>query len=293
MRYVFDEPEAPQAPAAAARPSPRYAADLRRELSERNIIWARKNNFAHELSFGTVPAVLYRENEEGEHGNFHPASYSRIKKNQDWRRRLRKVHTSARKILLSRDTSRCELDSSNSSDALLMSVLCHPQALQQSSRLHTLLGVDATANPVFGYRPHIPLKNGRVDSTEIDLRLGDLLVEAKLTEYDFQTAPWRMIERYRDCEEVFNLDELPRSGDSALSYQLVRAVLAAYAENGARFCVLCDARRPDLIASWYRVLQCVRHSGLSCRLMLVTWQEIKIACPGSLQRWLQEKYGIA
>jgi len=292
MRYVYDEAAPEKEPSAAARPSPRYAAELRRELSQRNVLWARKNNFAHELSLGAVPAVLYRHDEEVGHGNFHRAAYARIRKNPEWERRLKKAHTSARKILLSRDRERRELDSSNSSDALLMSIFCHPQALGPGARLPALLGVDAETVPVFGYRPRVPLKSGRADTTEIDLRLGNLLMEAKLTEYDFQTAPWRLVERYRDCEEVFDLDDLPRSGGLVESYQLIRGVLAAHAEENARFCVVCDARRPDLIASWYRILRCVRCPGLGCRLMLVTWQEIHAACPPALQRWLQEKYGI-
>ena len=59
------------------------------------------------------------------------------------------------------------------------------------------------AQPAFGSRPGIPLRNGRTDRTEIDMKLGDLLIEAKLTEVDFQKAPARMIERYRDIDEVF------------------------------------------------------------------------------------------
>ena len=291
MRYVYDEAAREKEPSSPGRPSPRYAAELRRELSQRNILWARKNNFAFELSLGAVPAVLYRDDENG-HGNFHRAAYARIRKNPDWERRLKKAHTTARKILLSRDRDRRELDSSNSSDALLMSIFCHPQALGPHARLPALLGVDAEAAPMFGYRPRVPLKNGRADTTEIDLRLGNLLMEAKLTEYDFQTAPWRMVERYRDCGEVFDMEELPRVGDSIESYQLIRGVLAAHANGSARFGVVCDGRRPDLIASWYRILRCVRRPMLGCRLMLVTWQEIHAACPPTLQRWLEEKYGI-
>ncbi len=291
MRYIFDQAEI-QKSSEVARPSPRYAAELRRELSERNILWARQNDFAHESSLGAVPSVLYREDEEGRHGNFHAAAYFQIKKNPGWCRRLRKVHTTARKVLSSRDTDRCELDSSNSSDALLMSIFCHPQMSERNSQLRLMLGVDNEAAPIFGYRPHIPFKNHHSDSTETDLRIGNLLIEAKLTEYDFQTAPWRLAERYRDLEEVFDVEDLPRSGGSLLSYQLVRGVLAAHAEAGVRFCVLCDARRPDLIASWYRILQCVRYPELRCRLMLLSWQETTAACTNSLQRWLQAKYGI-
>ncbi len=84
------------------------------------------------------------------------------------------------------------------------------------------------------------------------MKLVDLMVEAKLTDTGFQTAPARMIERYRDLEEVFDLAELMVSGNVIRGYQLIRGVLAAYVTGGS-FCVLCDARRPDLIESWYLV----------------------------------------
>ncbi|MGC1781026.1 MAG: hypothetical protein WA708_00740 [Acidobacteriaceae bacterium] len=290
MRYIFEnraDHEIPVSRGQSARP----AADLRRGLSERNIAWAHRNRFAHEVSLGEVPVVLYREDEQSRHGNFHPASYPRILQNTNWNLRLKKVHTTARKVLLSRE-HRCELDSSNSSDALLMSIFCHPQLLRADCRLRSLLGIDRHAEPTFGYKPRIPLKKNSYDSTEIDLRIGNLLVEAKLTEFDFQTAPWRLLERYRDLEEVFEVEELPRSGESWLSYQLLRGILAAHAEADTRFCVFCDDRRPDLIASWYRILQCVRYPELRCRLGVLTWQEIAAACAGSVQRWLREKYGI-
>lgn len=49
----------------------------------------------------------------------------------------------------------------------------------------------------------------RRDNTEIDMRLGELLVEAKLTESDFQSANIGLISRYRDLETVFHIEELP------------------------------------------------------------------------------------
>lgn len=267
------------------------AGELRRELGERNIAWARQTRAAHEISLGLAPAVLYDEDEQGRHGNFHPASYTRIQRNPPWRARLKKTHTSARKVLVSRETRR-ELDSSNSSDALLMSIFCHPQNARTGNRVYALLGVSDKVKPEFGYRPCIALKNGRYDRTEIDLRLDTLSIEAKLTESDFQSAPIRLVERYRDLETVFDVGSLPRAGESLQSYQLVRGILAAHAEPDGRFCVLCDARRVDLIESWYRVLQCVHDPDLRCRLGLLTWQEVSAACGAALQRWLSAKYGI-
>ena len=74
------------------------------------------------------------------------------------------------------------------------------------------------------------------------MRVGDLLVEAKLTESDFQSARMELIERYRDLEEVFDVAELPVRGGRVMGYQLIRGTLAAHA-SGSSFCVLCDARQ--------------------------------------------------
>jgi hypothetical protein len=117
------------------------------------------------------------------------------------------------------------------------------------------------------------------------------MVEAKLTETDFQTAPARMIERYRDLDAVFDREELMMSGDAVPGYQLIHGVLAAHATGGS-FCVLCDARRPDLIENWYSVMRAVRSCVLRCRLQLLTWQELSTVLPRSLQKFLAAKYGI-
>ena len=129
MRYLID-PEFRVAPPIRARRSDNaLSASLRQDLSIRNLLWATSRSLAHEVTMGSPPAILYREDDAGVHGNFLPESYSAIKGKPAWNRRLTKVHTSARRALLSRDTNRRELDSSNSSDALLMNVFCHPETL--------------------------------------------------------------------------------------------------------------------------------------------------------------------
>jgi len=100
-----------------------------------------------------------------------------------------------------------------------------------------------------------------------------------------------MIERYRDLDEVFDREDLMMSGDAIRGYQLIRGVLAAYATGGS-FCILCDARRPDLIENWYAVMLAVRSCVLRCRLQLLTWQELTAVLPKSLQKFLAAKYGI-
>jgi hypothetical protein len=123
------------------------------------------------------------------------------------------------------------------------------------------------------------------------MRVGDLLVEAKLTESDFQTARPSLIERYRDAEDVFDVAELPMRGGKVLGYQLIRGTLAAYA-SGCSFCVLCDARRPELVEIWYAVMRAVRSFEFRCRLKLLTWQELAGVVPRELSEFLAEKYGI-
>lgn len=123
------------------------------------------------------------------------------------------------------------------------------------------------------------------------MRIGDLLVEAKLTEGDFQKADKRVLETYRDFRDIFDTDPLPQTERHYLSYQLLRNVMAAH-HLGCAFCVLLDARRPDLIEAWYAVMRCVRPVDLRTRLRILTWQELAAALPGSLQNFLTQKYGI-
>ena len=65
-----------------------------------------------------------------------------------------------------------------------------------SVRVLGMLGIEPPVQPEFGFKPRTPLKNNRRDNTEIDVRLGQLLVEAKLTESDFQSAGFDLISRY-------------------------------------------------------------------------------------------------
>lgn len=267
-----------------------WAASLRRELSDRNRQAAILEDLAHELTSGDTPSVIFDLDTKGRHGNFHPLSYRNICADPRWARRLRKVHTASRTVSPATGRRWMELDCANSSDALLMNIFCYRRAVRDPE-LASLLGVRCGEKPEFGFRPGIPFRDGKADRTEIDMRLGNLLAEAKLTETGFQTAPLRMVERYRDFEEVFNREYLPGGTRTISSYQLVRGALAAHATGGS-FCVLCDARRPDLIEQWYSVMAAVRCSTLRCRLKLLTWQELKAALPHSLQSFLALKYGI-
>jgi hypothetical protein len=267
------------------------ASQLRRELAFRNRQYAARRELSYRESYGDSPVVCYLPSEDSEiHGNFLPETYRAILSNDNWRSRLNKVHTSARSSLPREDHTWRELDSCNSSDALLMNVFCHP-GLNNCRGLLDLLGVEAGAQPEFGVRANVPLANGRFDRTEVDMRLGSLLVEAKLTETDFQSAPKSALESYRDFAEVFDARRLPGDRLRYQGYQLVRNVLAA-AITGGSFCVMLDARRPDLLEMWFGVMSSVRDLDLRLRCKVVTWQELVDALPSRLQPFLEEKYGI-
>ena len=137
------------------------------------------------------------------------------------------------------------------------------------------------------------MMNGRVDCTEVDLCAGDLLIEAKLTEGDFQTVRWELPRRYRDFDVVFDSDRLPGDASKLHGYQLVRGILAAFADETGRYCLLCDERRRDLIDLWFKVLSAIRRYDQRWRCILVTWQELSETLPTPLRVWLQQKYGIA
>jgi hypothetical protein len=266
-----------------------FANLLRRELGERNRRFQQKYALAGALSYGSSPVVVYEPNASS-HGNFHPGSYNAILENPDWHRRLAKVHTAYRSSLPKHDRKWCELDSSSSSDALLMNVFCYPGVFEVSS-VQNMLGLEAAGVPQFGFKARVPLLNNKFDRTEVDMKVGDLLVECKLTESDFQTKAKPVVDNYRDFKQVFDRRGLPQSKEKYEGYQLIRNVLAAYALD-CSFCVMTDARRPDLIEFWYSVMRCVKIADLRIRCKVLTWQELSPVLPGDLNEFLDEKYGI-
>ena len=313
-----------------------YASQLRRELGLRNRRWARGRAYVE--SYGTPPVIVYCE-ADGRHGNFFDAAYAAIGSRPEWMRRFDKVHAQGRALPKAESGRKWrELDSSMSSDALLMNVFCTP-AVVETPAVRQTLGVESEGLPVFGWKARVPLASGRFDRTEVDMRWGALLVEAKLTEGDFQTRAAQVVEGYRDFDAVFERELLPRvelrttrrrtaaefaeeftqeweepadDTDAArefqagivarareaeaaepgyASYQLIRNVLAAYAED-CSFCVLHDERRPDLREAWYAVMSAVKSAEMRVRCKVLTWQELAALLPGELQEFIDLKYGI-
>jgi hypothetical protein len=268
----------------------RYAALLRQELSSRNATYASALGLPHATTYGEMPVIVYKSSVgERKHGNFFNASYRSILKTPGWRHRLEKVHTAERRSLPQNDNGWKELDSSTSSDALLMNVFCCPR-VASSPTVALKLGFEVGELPEFGFRAGVP-RDGCVDRTEIDMKLGTLLVESKLTETDFQNQRPGIVESYRELHEVFDGELLPRLNGQYISYQLIRNVLAAH-HLGLGFCVLLDARRPDLIEAWFAVMRCVRLVDLRTRCKVLTWQELAELLPDELQVFLDHKYGI-
>jgi hypothetical protein len=279
-------------PVPVRRKRMNWAGSLRRELSQRAEQYARKNGLPHCLSYGQAETLCFEPYDSGSrHGNFLPSTYKAIPRNPNWRRRLEKVHSQGRKSLPRYENEiRRELDACVSSDALLMNVFCYPGVFRDG-RVGSMLDAKPDAIPNFGFRARVPLADGKSDRTEVDMRLGDLLLEAKLTESDFQKAPKGVVRAYRDFSKVFDSEGLPQTDRDFLSYQLIRNVLAAHA-SGCDFCLLTDARRPELIEDWYAVMKCVRPVDLRLRCKVLTWQELTIALPRGLRVFLSEKYSI-
>lgn len=268
------------------------AAALRRDLAVQAEKYARSKAIPHCLSYGDSPVVCFSPYEdEARHGNFLNSSYKAIKTQPEWRKRLAKVHTLGKRSFPATERGRwMELDTCTSSDALLMNIFCYPRVLWNGN-VSALLGAQPHESPKFGYRARVPLTNGRFDRTEIDLQFGGLLIEAKLTENDFQSAERGTLLAYRDLAEVFDCEQLPQTRSRYTSYQLIRNVLAAYALN-CSFCVLIDARRPDLADAWYAVMKCVKSIELRTKLRMSTWQEVAGVSPLKLRQFLRTKYGI-
>jgi hypothetical protein len=164
------------------------------------------------------------------------------------------------------------------------------------------------------------------------LRLGSLLIEAKLTESDFQTRKAEIVEAYKDFDLIFDRESLPRveislgrrkeavefpedysqeyepvvEGTFAIAPARVPAIAVAPGYAGyqlirnvlaahaqrSSFCVLHDERRPDLREAWFQVMAAVTSAEMRVRLKVLTWQELAWLLPAGLQEFLDAKYGI-
>jgi hypothetical protein len=64
-----------------------------------------------------------------------------------------------------------------------MNIFCCPSVLRDQT-IALQLGFEVGDIPEFGFRARIPRDDKRLDRTEIDVKLGTLLVESRTTERD-------------------------------------------------------------------------------------------------------------
>jgi len=266
-----------------------FSTDLRTELNARAQRYAQNHSFRSYQSLGHPPTILFSSDSEHQfHANFLPATYRAILADPQWAVRLTKPHQRKKALPPERRDRACELDSCTSSDALLMNIFCHPDFCPSNS---PMFPGTSGLRPEFGAPGNVQLTSGASDITEIDLRIGGILCEAKLCEADFTQAPASRLRTYAAFSELFDDAALPRAKSDYDCYQLLRNVMAA-AQHDCSFRLLIDRRRADLLDFWKRISAAIRHPIVKERCAVVFWQELAAFAPPDLRGFLSEKYGI-
>ncbi|MFA5646653.1 MAG: hypothetical protein WDA18_09960 [Candidatus Ratteibacteria bacterium] len=264
---------------------------LKREIIENAHSYAEEKSIPYYESRGKAKVVMFELYDNGkDHGNFLSASFNRILSHIEWKKRLEKQHQQKKALPEDRQKKAKELDSCNSSDALLMNIFCYP-GITKRLKLSGLFGDYDLQEPEFGINGKVPFKDGKYDTTEIDMKIGNVLVEAKLTEKDFTEKRKTHLSTYQNFEDIFDIFKLPQNNINYLHYQLIRNILAAYAHK-ISFFLICDERRPDLVKFFDDVRVCIKSESLKKRCHLLFWQQIASIVPVDLQEFLKVKYGI-
>jgi hypothetical protein len=220
-------------------------------------------------------AVIFKNLED----NFLTSSYMNIQKNPQWKFRTSKVHANLKDGTL-------EMQSSNSSDALLMNIFCNP-GVEKWSGLHNLLHIDPSSGIEFGWNP--TFENEILHPTEIDMKIGNIIFESKLTEESFTEKDKKIVERYPNFHAVFDSHFLESSEVGYKHYQLIRNILTVYKYDFS-FSILVDETRTDLIRALYNVIEAIKEPEVRNRVSFFTWQEIAAVCGTELKDYLQQKY---
>ena len=181
------------------------------------------------------------------------------------------------------------MQSSNSSDGLLMSVFCHPRIASWKG-VSDFLGFRPVARK-FGGLAVVAKSGTEGDRTEIDLAVDEYFVEAKLTETDFTDSPVSNVRRYEQFASCFVIDSLRVRNECYCNYQVIRNVLAA-AQHGKRHMLICDGRRSDLVREYFATVSCVRDEQVRMKCRVVFWQEIVRVAGEELATFLDARYGI-
>lgn len=258
-----------------------YASNLKQELKSLAMNYANKYNLNYTMP---VPnsAVIFTEVQS----NFYKKSFTNITNKPNWKERLGKTHP----YFKSRDVK--EMQSSNSSDALLMNIFCHPK-MSKWKGIAQLFGQSKIKYIDFGCKPGI-FKNGKpeIQRTEIDLIINNRIIcEAKLTEADFTNENKKSVEAYDKFEDIFQKVFLEQTVTEYKNYQLIRNILLAEQKH-MPFYLLCDARRPDIFKSFYKTVRCVKDISLRNKCNIIFWQDIIKKVGKNLKDFLAEKYGF-
>ncbi|MBA7562127.1 hypothetical protein ES708_03776 [subsurface metagenome] len=217
--------------------------------------------------------------------NFHRRSYENIEGNKNWQERLDKPHSQLKGYK--------EMQSSNSSDALLMNIFCHPD-INKWKGIAKLFDLSNIKEVTFGHNPKL-LKNGKPESkphqTEIDLVINDKIIcEAKLTESDFTNKNKKSVEAYDRFEGVFNKHYLTQTHEEYSNYQLIRNILSLV--HYSAFFLICDARRPDLVKNFYETIRCINDISLRAKCNIIFWQDIAKSVGKDLRDYLKISYNL-
>lgn len=208
--------------------------------------------------------------------SFQPQTFSNINSNKDYSNRLNKSHSNAKGYK--------EMQSSNSSDALLMNIFAYPNILENES-LRNLLGVNKNESIEFGWNP--VFKN-ETRKTEIDMKIGDSIFEAKLTESNFTKKSQHIALNYPNVEQIIDLTPLYK-GEDILYYQLIRNLLTAY-KYKCDFNLIVDESRSDLIRAFKKVKEAIKIEELKNHFNFLTWQEITGTLENDLKQYITKKY---
>ncbi len=249
--------------------------ELRSELKRLAEAYAAQKNL--QVDHSHLSAAIFKTVED----NFFPESFKAIQKVSDWSKRLEKSHQKV--------SGAMEMQSSNSSDALLTNIFCHPK-IGNWKGVRDLLGV-ASIDPVFGFKPKVRKDGSEGDRTEVDLALNGIFVEAKLTESGFIEKEVVKVEQYTGLRAVFHIESLRRKGDKFMNYQVIRNLLAAV-QLEKRHLLLCDERRPDLARSYFETVVCLRKETDRKNCGVIFWQELARVCGKDLKEYLAQRYGI-
>jgi hypothetical protein len=216
--------------------------------------------------------------------SFCPETYESIKLNKNWNQRIQKKHNFFKNGTL-------EMQSSNSSDALLMNVFCHPSSLN-NPKLIDLIGVDkmpCASDLVFGWNPFFE-NESRNHPTEVDMKIGQHIFEAKLTENSFTKKNIDVVFRYPYFSDIFRCDLVKIDQQNRVSgYQLMRNIITAYVHN-FNFTVLLDESRKDLINEFLNVKSTIKDDDLKQRVHYITWQSVINTLDHDLLDFMTKKY---